>query len=135
MPPLLRESPAWFPAEFPKLCAEFRKAFRGAPDTLVVCPDFLPELSSDGVHLTSGSCAQLLDELLIRTPGLPPRSSDPRSLETLMSESAQTRQLLLDLSERVRTNEASGNSVSSRAAELIDSGTNKANESQIEIKG
>jgi hypothetical protein len=52
-----------------------------------------------------------------------------------MSESAQTRQLLLDLSERVRTNEASGNSVSSRAAELIDSGTNKANESQIEIKG
>jgi hypothetical protein len=56
-------------------------------------------------------------------------------METILAETAQTRQLLLDLAERVRTNEASGNSVSSRTAKLIDSGTNKVNENQIEIKG
>jgi hypothetical protein len=133
MPPLSRESPAWFPAEFPKLCAEFRKAFRAASENLVVCPDFSVELSSDGVHLTSSSCAQLLDELLIRGPGLPSRSSDSTTMEALLSESAQTRQLLLDLSEKVRANESSGHAVSSRAAELIDAGTNKSNENQIEI--
>jgi hypothetical protein len=135
MPPLMRLNPSWFPMEFASLSQEFRQAFRAAPSNLVVCSDFSVELSRDGVHLTAPCCSRLLDEFLVRVPGLPVVRPDVDEFAALKAESAQNRQLLLDLAEKVRNNESTTHSVSSRAAELIDTMTNRSNENQIEIKG
>lgn len=134
MPPLNRDSPQWYTSEYPSLLTEFRRAFRAAPENLVLGNDFQVELSGDGVHMTSGSCSKLLDEALLRLPGvsLPPVTDE---MADLRAESAATRELLLDLAERFRTHAASSNSVTASAAEQLDAASNRANECQIEIRG
>jgi hypothetical protein len=134
MPPLNRDSPQWYTAEYPSLLTEFRRAFRAAPENLVLGNDFQVELSGDGVHMTSGSCSKLLDEALLRLPGvsLPPVTNE---MAELRAESAATRELLLDLAERFRTHAASSNSVTTSAAEQLDAASNRTNECQIEIRG
>jgi hypothetical protein len=102
---------------------------------LVICPDFAVELSRDGIHLTAPCCSRLLEEFLTGVPGLPALRPDQDEFAALKAESAQNCQLLLDLAEKVQNNETMTHSVSSRAAELIDTATNMANENQIEIKG
>jgi hypothetical protein len=134
MPPLNRDSPQWYTPEYPLLLTEFRRAFRAAPENLVLGNDFQVELSGDGVHMTSGSCSKLLDEALLRLPGvsLPPVTN---KMAELRAESAATRELLLDLAERFRTHAASSNSMTASAAEQLDAASNRSNECQIEIRG
>jgi hypothetical protein len=53
----------------------------------------------------------------------------------LEQESVANRQLILDLTEKLRSFVEVTNAVTSRQAELIDTSVNRANENQLEIRG
>jgi hypothetical protein len=90
--------------------------------------------------LTSGSTTSYLQYLLEAAPeGFPNPdesgvSRDER-LAALESESTATRQLYLDLAEKLRSHVETSALLSCRQAEMIDSGVNRSNENLLEIRG
>jgi hypothetical protein len=98
------------------------------------------QLSNDGIHLTSGSTTVFLQYLLEAVPeGFPDPADSGLSrderLATLEGESTSTRQLYLDLAEKLRSFVETSSLLSCRQAEMLDSTQNRSNENLLEIRG
>jgi hypothetical protein len=109
------------------------------PRSAIVLDEFKNmKLSNDGVHLSSGSTTSFIEYLLEASNDVfpdPSQSSRDERLASLEAESTATRQLYLDLAEKLRSHVETSSLLSCRQAELIDAGINRTNENLLEIRG